>query len=80
MPTRPVASITLKKAVSVAEMSMVLQRQTYKFDSSMYDRGVYNAKTNNAKIRYDQLTQAIELLKSLVSSNVVDPPPVYTKP
>jgi hypothetical protein len=46
---------------------MTFQRQTYKFDSSIYDRGVYNAKTSNAKVKYDQLTEAIALLKSLVS-------------
>ena len=64
MPNPP---ITLKKAVSIAEMSMILQRQTYQFDATMYNRGVFNAKTENARIKYDQLTQAMQLLKSLVS-------------
>ncbi len=59
--------ITLKKTVEIAVLCMTFQRQTYKFDSSMYDRGVYNAKTQNARQKYDQLTQAMELLKSLVS-------------
>jgi hypothetical protein len=63
----PKSPITLKKAVELAVLCMTFQRQTYKFDASMYDRGVYNAKTTNAKQKYDQLTQAMELFKSLVS-------------
>jgi len=44
---------------------MILQRQTYKFDATMYDRGVYNAKTTQAKYKYDLITEAIEFFKSL---------------
>ncbi len=60
-------TITLKKTVEIAVLCMTFQRQTYKFDASMYDRGVFNAKTQNARQKYDQLTAAMELLKSLVS-------------
>jgi hypothetical protein len=63
----PIKPISLKKTVDLAVLCMTFQRQTYKFDASMYDRGVYNAKTENARQKYDQLTAAMDLLKSLVS-------------
>ena len=75
----PKPSITLKKAVAVAELSMILKRQTYKFDASMYDRGVYNAKTINAKEKYNELTESIALLKSLVAPVAAAVDPVDTK-
>jgi len=46
----PKPTITLRKAVMCAEMAMVLYRQAFKFDASMYDRGVFNQKTQNAKV------------------------------
>ena len=63
----PKTTITLKKAVMCAEMALVLHRQAFKFDASMYDRGVFNQKTQNAKAKYEQITAAIALLKSLVA-------------
>jgi hypothetical protein len=68
-------TITLKTAVSLATLSLTFQRQTYKFDSSMYDRGVYNNKTNHAKTQYDLITAAIDLLNSLVTGPAQQPAP-----
>ena len=76
MPTIP--PITLEKATEVAEFAMILQRQTYKFDATMYDRGVYNAKTTQAKYKYDLITEAIEFFKSLVSPAVPGQDPTDT--
>jgi len=68
MPKKP---MTLKRAVLTAEMAMVLQRQVYAFDRNMFDRGIFTPHTENAKLKFEQLTEAIAFLRSLI-----DPLPV----
>jgi hypothetical protein len=64
MPKPP---LTLRRAVAVAEMAMVLQRRTYAFDRNLYVRGVHSPHTERSYEKYEQLTEAISLLKSLVA-------------
>ena len=59
-------TITLKKAVLVATLAMVVQRQSYHLDKFKFDQGIVNQKTLNAQQKYDQLTEAIALFQSLV--------------
>jgi hypothetical protein len=63
--------ITIKKAVLVATMAMTLQRQTYAFDHSMYLRGVSNLHTENSYKKFEELTEAIELFKTLVAPELM---------
>jgi hypothetical protein len=73
--------MTFRKAVMTAEMAMVLQRQTYAFDRGMFDRGVITPHTTNCKEKYEQLTEAIALLKGLVSTtDPAAPAPDSTQP
>jgi hypothetical protein len=49
---------------------MILQRQVYNFDHLKFIHGYINPHTTNAAFQFDQLTEAIALIKSLVVTPV----------
>jgi hypothetical protein len=59
-------TITFKCAVTVAIKAMVLQMLTYSLLNHLYKSGTITPKTKLAHQKYEQLTEAIELFKTLV--------------
>jgi hypothetical protein len=58
------ANMTRKKAIKLLiGIAKEKRRREYAFDANLYDKGMHTARTELAKEKYQEITQAIEILE-----------------